>query len=235
MKNSKNSENLPSTLQVIGVGLGRTGTRSLKVALERLGYSPCYHLLDVFLRPWIIPVWLRIGRGGELEWSKLFRHFRAGVDYPFTTHFPQVLDSLPDIKVILTVREPEGWYDSVRKTIYPLQALARKWLPGGSMVGQTTIWHQLFHERFEERDYAIWAYLQHIETVKKQVPSNRLLVLDVRDGWKPLCRFLDKPVPDEPFPHANRRYQIWFGAMLLILLLLGLFFTLLGTFYLVFF
>lgn len=214
-------------LQVIGVGLGRTGTRSLKVALEKLGYAPCYHFLDVFTRPWIVPIWLKIGKGGSLDWVTLFRCFPAAVDYPFTTHYAQVLAAQPDCKVILTVREPEAWYTSARETIYLLQVLARKWLPGGSKVGRTTIWHQIFHDRFEEKAYAIDAYLGHIESVKQIVPADQLLVLDVREGWEPLCRFLGCPIPGTSFPHANRRNWIRFGSMLTIFLLLTLFLSIL--------
>jgi hypothetical protein len=130
-------------MEVIGVGVGRTGTLSLKVALEKIGFTPCYHMLDVIMNPGNIKIWLAISVGKNLDWKKLFKKYKAGVDYPFPTYYKKYMEKFPDTKVILTVREPERWYESAKETIYPIQRVLIKWLPWGRKVGKTTIWYKL--------------------------------------------------------------------------------------------
>lgn len=212
-------------MKVIGVGIGRTGTLSLKVALETIGYHPCYHLLDVYKKPGILRILLAVGDGKELEWRDLFKHYRAGVDFPFTTQYKIYLQNYPETKVILTVRDPDEWYDSARQTIYHIQRILIRYLPGGRKVGEKTIWYQLFENRFEDREFAIRAFKQHTEQVKQTVAPEQLLIFNVKDGWEPLCAFLQVPLPDEPFPHANQRpimrSMMALALILIIVLLIG--------------
>lgn len=189
----------------MGLGLGRTGTLSLKVALEQLGFSPCYHMLDVIKKPGNINILRRVGEGNPIEWKKLFEKYQAGVDFPFTTHYKEILGSFPGIKVILTVRDPDEWYQSAEQTIYRLQYFLINWLPKGKKVGKKTIWHKLFNGRFHDRDFAIKQFNRHIEDVKQSIPEDQLLIFDVKDGWEPVCCFLEVPVPEGAFPHVNQR------------------------------
>lgn len=198
-------------MKVIAVGLARTGTRSLQVALEKIGYAPCYHMLDLLVDPGVIRIMITIGRGGVIDWAGLFGRYQAAVDYPFPTHYRQYLQAYPDTRVILTLREPESWYQSAKETVFPIQRVLIGLLPWGRMVGRTTIWHRVFRGRFADRQFALGAYHRHIEAVRKAVPGDRLLEFNVREGWKPLCDFLDAPVPDEPFPHVNRRSGMKWG------------------------
>lgn len=218
-------------MKIIGVGLGRTGTLSLKAALETLGYRPCYHILDVLRSPRNIKILRTIGAETHIDWSYLFSEYEAGVDFPFTTHYQECLETFPEAKVILTVREPDEWYESARATIYPIQRVLFNFLPGGKKVGRKTIWHQVFEGRFEEREYAIKAFHRHTEEVKRSVAEDKLLVFDVEDGWGPICDFLDRPVPDESFPHINRRLTMRVFMAFIVFLALAL---LSGALYLVY-
>ncbi|MBG7610574.1 MAG: sulfotransferase family protein [Anaerolineae bacterium] len=195
-------------MEVIGVGVGRTGTRSLKVALEQIGYTPCYHMLDVILHPGVIIKWLVIGLGKNINWGKLFKKYKAGVDYPFPTYYKKYLEKFPNTKVILTIRDPEDWYESAKETIYPIQRVLINWLPFGKLVGRTTIWYKLFDGRFKDREFAIGVFKKHIEEVKVIVPKEKLLIYNIKEGWGPLCEFLNVQIPRESFPHVNRRVSM---------------------------
>lgn len=218
-------------MKIIGVGIGRTGTLSLKAALETLGYRPCYHILDVFRSPRNIKILRSVGAEPQIDWKYLFRKYEAGVDFPFTTQYKECLAAFPAAKVILTVREPDEWYESARETVYPIQRVLVNYLPGGKKVGRKTIWYQLFDGRFEDREHAIRAFHRHTEAVKRSVAEENLLIFDVKDGWGPLCDFLDRPVPDEPFPHINRRSTMKYLMAFAVIITLAL---LIGTLYLVF-
>ena len=195
-------------MEVIGVGIGRTGTLSLKVALEKIGFAPCYHMLDVIMHPGDIKIWLAIGGGKDLDWKKLFKKYKAGVDYPFPTNYLKYLEKNPNTKVILTIRDPEDWYESAKETIYPIQRVLINWLPFGKIVGRTTIWHKLFNGRFKDREFAIDVFKKHIEEVKVNVPKEQLLIYNIKEGWGPLCEFLNVQIPRESFPHVNRRLSM---------------------------
>jgi hypothetical protein len=221
-------------MDVMGVGLGRTGTFSLKIALEKLGFSPCFHLLDVFRRPTLIQLLVEIGKSddGDVNWQSLFSKYRAGVDFPFTTHYKELLELYPDIKVILTTRDPDSWYESARRTIYYIQKLLIHGLPWGRAIGRKTIWQRLFHGRFSERAYALEMYAQHVRCVQQVIPPEQLLLFDVRDGWTPLCEFLNVPVPLESFPQANQRnimYLIIAGMVTVYFIILSAIATLVLT------
>lgn len=200
------------SLKVIGSGFGRTGTLSLKAALEILGFAPCYHMESVIKRPSHIKIWQQIGHNQPVPWQKIFRNFQATVDFPASIFYRELLDRYPDAKVIHTIRDPERWYDSTAETIYraadnfPIW-VAKLLLPLGWFIDmqERLIWQRLFNGRFPDRAYAIQQFNNHTEEVKQRVPPEKLLVFQVKEGWEPLCNFLDVPVPDVPFPHVNDR------------------------------
>lgn len=203
-------------LQVIGAGFGRTGTLSLKIALETLGFGPCYHMTEVIKHPTHVGFWHRAARGEHMDWARIFRGYNATVDWPACTFYEALMTAYPDAKLILTVRDPHKWYESTRDTIYmSVRAVPPrlKWIlpPFARFIEMVTalIWQGTFHGRFDDREHAIEIFNQHLEAVKRIVPPERLLVFDVREGWEPLCAFLEVPIPEGlPFPHANDRRKI---------------------------
>ena len=198
-------------LEVIGAGFGRTGTLSLKLALERLGFAPCYHMTEVLAHPEHVPAWDAAARGQPVDWDDLFRGYRATVDWPACNFYRELLDRYPDAKVILTVRDPGRWYDSARQTIYQVGRVVPPWLlplmPRMRRFQRMTerlIWEGTFGGRFEDRDHALAVFHRHSEAVRRAVPPERLLVYEVSEGWGPLCAFLGVPEPaGEPFPRVN--------------------------------
>jgi hypothetical protein len=213
------------TLRIIGAGFGRTGTASLKEALEKLGFGPCDHMADNFNHPARFSLWAAAldqkQRGGAIDWQPLFHQHQAVVDWPGAYFWRELVNVNPQAKVILTVRDADRWYDSVASTIYRMpKALESSLAVKGIMavagmvdarprdavrVIDGAIWQGTFGGRFADRQHAIDVYTAHNAAVERTVSPDRLLVFDVAEGWEPLCRFLGVPVPDEPFPHVNDR------------------------------
>ncbi len=198
-------------LKVIGAGFGRTGTLSLKLALEKLGFDKCYHMMEVPQNPDHVESWLKATRGEEVDWPGLFQGYQASVDWPACNFWEVQLKAFPDARVVLSERDPKRWYESVMNTIYPSSVEAREQgnpeqQPWVDMVFEL-IWDGTFHGRVEDSEHAIDVYLAHNEYVKRQVPSDRLLVFEASQGWEPLCTFLECPVPDEPYPRVNTTEQ----------------------------
>lgn len=198
-------------LQVIGAGFGRTGTMSLKLALEHLGFGPCYHMFEVLTRPAHDPVWHAATRGGRVDWDALFEGFGSAVDWPVAAFWSDLSRHYPQAKVILSVRDPQQWHRSVLGTIYA--ALSSTPDPGNEQacvhraMTRELILDRTFHGRMADPEYAIEIFERHNRAVRETLPEERLLVHATRDGWEPLCAFLDCPVPDEPFPHSNTREE----------------------------
>jgi hypothetical protein len=219
------SAGIPSpTLQIIGAGLGRTGTLSLHAALERLGFTPCDHMTNNFAHPERFALWLEAARrkrlGEPIDWRPLFTCYRATVDWPGAYFWRELVAAHPEAKVILTVRDPERWYESARTTIYAatevrhgtpwarffygLMSLLNPRAGDGFRTVQETVWNGTFSGRFLDRNEAIRVFNGQNEEVTATVPPERLLVFDVKEGWEPLCRFLGVAAPEgEPFPHVN--------------------------------
>ncbi|MDT5244110.1 MAG: hypothetical protein QOD36_1486 [Mycobacterium sp.] len=213
-------------LRVIGAGFGRTGTLSIKAALEELGFDPCYHMTVAFAQPVHAVRWAAASRGEAVDWRELLAGYRATVDWPACSYYRELVAAFPDAKVLLTVREAEGWYDSVRATIYrmrklttfpPVRQFLRVFLPNTQKVlvnVHETFWDNTFKGRFTDRQYAIGVYNAHIEAVKSYVPPERLVVFSARDGWEPLCTFLGVPVPaGKPFPSGHGRVNYFVLAL----------------------
>lgn len=191
-------------LEVIGAGFGRTGTYSLKAALERLGFGPTYHMFEVFQHPEHIPLWQAAGEGKPTDWEQIFDGYRSAVDWPASAFYQELMEVYPEARVILTVRDPERWHESGMNTIFPKQEDGPELPedPHGRMV-HTILWNGIFGGRVHDREHAIALFNRHIEQVKERVPRERLLVYEVKEGWEPLCAFLGVPVPDEEFPRLN--------------------------------
>ncbi|MPZ98720.1 MAG: sulfotransferase family protein [Dehalococcoidia bacterium] len=196
------------TLEVVGAGFGRTGTLSLKLALQQLGFSRCYHMFEVGTHhPEHRPIWSAAHRGEAVDWDALFEGYRAAVDWPACNLWEELSAYYPQSKVILTVRDPEAWHRSVMKTIYassadrrasddPEQAAQAQW-------AFEVIWDHVFDGRIEDRDHAITIFEAHVQRVIQTVPPERLLVFDAAQGWGPLCDFLGVPTPGAPYPRTN--------------------------------
>jgi hypothetical protein len=206
-------------VKVIGAGFGRTGTMSLKVALETLGFSPCYHMTEVFAHPEHAAFWISAWRAEPADWDGVLGGYDAAVDWPACTFYEELMERHPDAKVILSVRDPERWYESVRNTIYelsvviprhPIYLIGYKLVsffvfrgPGNRNLAGEIIWQGTFDGRFEDKVHAIEVFGRHNAEVQRRVPQDRLLVYDVKAGWGPLCEFLGVQEPEEPFPRTN--------------------------------
>jgi hypothetical protein len=211
---------------VIGAGYGRTGTLSLKHALEDLGFGPTYHMEEVIRRPSHVDRWLRYARTGKVDWDDLFSGFGSGVDFPVSCVWEELASHYPDAKVVLSVRDPQQWWASTASTIYGFRTVFPGWLKRlVPMTGRWVemvdrlVWDGIFGGRFADRDHAVAVFERHIDQVRATCPPERLLVFDVADGWEPLCRFLDVPVPSHPFPRLNdarviqhRIAALWWGT-----------------------
>ncbi len=193
-------------LKVIGAGLGRTGTRSLKDALQALGVGPAYHMTDLFEHPEGIVHWEDAAEGRPTDWEALFEGYQSVVDYPGALYWRELMALYPDAKVVLTVRDPEAWVDSVLATIYPSSDRDRSESRLFRMINKA-IWQGSFEGRFTDRDYALAHFEAHSAAVIEEVPAERLLVYQISQGWEPLARFLGVEVPQLPFPNRNSRAE----------------------------
>lgn len=195
------------TLDVIGAGFGRTGTLSLKGALERLGFGPCYHMVEVIEHPEHVAFWQRATEGAEVDWDEILAGYRAAVDWPACNFYAALAARYREAKVILTLRDPERWYESARQTIFP--RIMREVAPDDavararSRMQRKVVIEQALGGDITDREHVLAVFRKHVAEVQRAIPPERLLVYRVADGWAPLCRFLERPVPDDPFPHVN--------------------------------
>lgn len=195
-------------LQVVGSGLGRTGTKSLQTALTALGLGPCHHMVEVFEHPETMALWIEAG-AGRPDWDAIFANYRSMVDYPGAAYWRQLADYYPDAKVLHSVRDPDRWFESTQATIFapgggvdralsqpdsPMAAFFRSF--AGPFVAH-------MHDRTAMTDY----FRRHTEEVKATIAPERLLIYEVGSGWEPLCEFFGVPVPDEPYPSENSRAE----------------------------
>ncbi len=198
-------------LQVIGAGFGRTGTMSLKVALEELGLGPCYHMAEVFAHPEHIALWQAIGAGQPADWPALFAGYHAAVDFPVCAFYAELLQLYSEAKVVLTVRDSAQWYESASSTIFRVGREGGLPLPPnmeGFPAMVATVLGRSFPAGVDDRVQAIAAFERHNREVQERVPAEQLLVYEVAEGWEPLCRFLGVAVPaGQPFPRLNDRQE----------------------------
>lgn len=188
-------------LSVIGAGFGRTGTMSLKLALDRLGFGPCYHMTEVFKNPKAPDYWEAAADGKPVDWEEIFAGYRSSVDWPGATFYKQLADAYPEAKVILTVRDPDSWFKSTQVTIFSRHIPDDTDDPWGRMVLKVVA--DLFERRMTDKQKLIEVYNRHNAAVQRTIAPERLLVYEVAQGWEPLCAFLGAEVPDEDMPRAN--------------------------------
>jgi hypothetical protein len=185
------------TLRVVGPGLGRTGTYSLKLALERLLGGRCHHMAEVLADPERhLPLWAPVLRGDGVDWEEVFAGYVAQVDFPGAVFWPELTEAFPDALVVLSTRPTDAWYRSAASTIFQLD-------DGHGSSPFRVVWRERFSDRVDDRAAMIAAYERHNAAVRSAIPPDRLLEWTVTDGWQPLCDRLGVPVPDEAFPRTN--------------------------------
>ena len=188
------------TLKIIGAGFGRTGTDSLKTALEMLGFGPCYHMYEVLSHQDRVDTWQAITQGGTPDWDTIFQDYQAAVDWPAAFYWRELSAHFPDAKIILSLRDADKWYASMDKTI--LQAVRDSTDPQG--FATHLLGRLVFDGKFNDRAAVIEAYDRNTRDVQAAFPKEKLLTYQPGDGWEPLCEFLGCDVPDEPYPHKNK-------------------------------
>jgi hypothetical protein len=188
-------------VRVVGAGLGRTGTLSLKVALEKLLGTPCYHMAEVFGHPEHVPLWHQAAKGDLPDWNDIFAGYQAAVDWPASAFWEELSQENPDAVILLSVRDPDSWWDSASNTIFHFREQVQG--PHRAMVDE------LFAARFTldltNKAACIEQFERHYEYVRKAAPADRLIEWRPGDGWAPLSDALGVPIPDEPYPHVNTR------------------------------
>jgi hypothetical protein len=195
-------------LSVIGSGFGRTGTASLKAALEQLGFGPCHHMEEVLRNPENVRCWQALSRGEAVDWNEVFAGYSAQVDWPGCHFWRELVVAFPDAKVLHSVRSEESWWRSYSQTIgmvinnypqMPMPPHVRDMMDASLEL----FIKPTFGSANVDRETALRAYNLRTEQVLSAVPPDRLLVFDVAEGWAPLCAFLSVPLPEVPFPHLN--------------------------------
>ena len=210
------------SLKVIGTGLGRTGTYSLKLAIEQLGVGRCYHMVELFQQPERLKYFKKADKGEEVNWNELFKGYKAAVDYPVARYYKQITEFYPEAKVIHTLRDPDEWYESASATIFwaskpyslrilklavhlPFSSEARRRIP--VLMYNRKLSELEFGKDLKNKEKVIKRYNKHYEEVIKTIPDDRLLLFDPKSGWEPLCKFLKLPVPLIPYPKSNTRKE----------------------------
>jgi hypothetical protein len=189
-------------LAVVGAGVGRTGTHSLKLALERLLDAPCHHMIEILGDPTQIPAWIDAIDGRPVDWSAMLARYRAIVDWPGGSFWRELSAAYPDAVVLLSVRDPEGWYRSASNTIFlTFDQMPPEVAPWLDAVRR--LMRDRFSDRFDDPTAMMDAFVRHNDAVRSEVPANRLLEWAPGDGWGPICERLGLPVPAEPFPVTN--------------------------------
>lgn len=195
------------TLKILGAGFGRTGTDSLKKAIEILGLGPCHHMYEVRDNLDLLPAWVNLSKGGPPDWPTMFKGYNAQVDWPGAAYWQDLVAQYPDAKVILTVRDPHAWFQSMQQTIIRFVAARGTFdEPHQNEIGnfiQRAIVERIFDGRIDDEDYATRRFEEHVAEVRASVPDRQLLVYDVASGWPNLCDFLGCSIPDLPFPSGN--------------------------------
>lgn len=200
-------------MDIIGAGLGRTGTLSTKAALEQLGYGPCHHMVELLVEGRTIEGFAAAARGEQVDWTEVLDGYGSCVDWPGCDYHAQLAEAFPDAKLVLNVRDGESWYESVQESIFKTWTAVKD--GNGPIKGKKlevlrdTVFGEkgTFEGRFEDKDFILKKVAARTEEIIATYSPDRLLVFDVKQGWEPLCTFLDKPVPDTEFPRLNDRAQ----------------------------
>lgn len=193
-------------LEVIGAGPGRTGTKSLQTALTMLGLGPCHHMVEVFAHPRSMSLWIEAG-AGRPDWDAIFADYRSMVDYPGAVYWRELAAYYPVAKVLLSVRDPDQWFDSTQATIFAPNSGVDQASPNPDtpMAAFFRSFSGGFRDRIHDRAVMTDYFRRHVAEVKAAISPERLLVYEVGSGWEPLCGFFGVPVPAEPYPSENSR------------------------------
>jgi hypothetical protein len=186
-------------LKVIGAGFGRTGTDSMREALNLLGFGPCHHMVECNANDEQKRLWRAHVRGDSPGWDALFAGYNSCVDWPAAHYWRELITIYPDAKVVLTARSPESWWESFEKTIG--RGIEKS--TDTASLGIALIRDQVFSGRHGDRAYAIGLYEANVAAVKATVPAERLLVHALGDGWEPLCKHMGVAVPEAPYASRN--------------------------------
>ena len=198
-------------LKVLGAGVGRTGTHSLKVALETLLGGACHHMVEVFAHPGEVPIWIGAVDGQPVDWDALMREYVAQVDWPGASFWPELSGAYPDALVILSLRDPDEWFTSCTNTIFG--GMRMRMDQGDAwMAAMLRLLATRLCDRLDDRDAMIEAFHRHNDRVRAQVPARRLLEWTPADGWEPICERLGTAVPEEPFPRVNSTAEFRAGV-----------------------
>lgn len=191
-------------LKVIGAGISRTGTYSFKLAMEQLGFEKCHHMMEVIECPDQAPRFTDAANGKAVDWHVLFEGYQASCDFPSCYFWHDLVHAFPEAKVVLTVRDPESWYRSMSETIIPTMKKTMATIDSPMVkMGEEIIFKHFFGADLDNKSHVVETFLQHNQSVRDTVPAHQLLEFDARQGWEPLCHFLDIPVPDSPYPNTN--------------------------------
>jgi hypothetical protein len=194
-------------LRVVGAGVGRTGTNSLKIALEALLDGPCHHMFEIVANPEQIPGWTDAIDGQDVDWQHLLDGYVAQVDWPGASFWPELTAANPEALVILSVRDADAWYESASNTIFQVfDKLPPEMAPWFESV--RGLMEARFCAELDNAPAMKAAFERHNDAVREAVPAERLLEWTPTDGWEPLCERLDVPVPDQPFPLTNQT-SVW--------------------------
>jgi hypothetical protein len=190
------------SLKVVGAGVGRTGTHSLKIALEQLLGGPCHHMLEIISNPGQIPAWTNAIKGGKVDWPTMARDYVALVDWPGASFWPELSAANPDALVLLSLRDPESWYRSASNSIFlAFDAVPPEMRPW--METMLVLFRERFSDELQNPTVMMDAFERHNASVRRAIPPERLLEWTLGDGWEPICERLGVEVPNEPFPITN--------------------------------
>jgi Sulfotransferase domain len=207
------------SLKIVGAGQPRTGTNSLQHALEILGFGPCYHMYHLLTEsPEDVHFFISARDTGEADWATLFSSFKSAVDFPASLYYKSILKTYPNAKIILSTRDDESWYRSISETIFkahkptflkkaktllslPFSSGIRKRLRVLSYAGRMI--KEFYGPDLEDKTSVIEKFNTWNQKVSETIPKEQLLIFDVKEGWEPLCTFLNVPVPTVPFPKIN--------------------------------
>ncbi|CEP07386.1 hypothetical protein [Parasitella parasitica] len=211
-------------LEVVGAGFGRTGTDSLRTALNILGYKT-HHMKEFKENPdsndpdRFYDAYKEEDRT-KVDWDNIYRDYTAAVDWPTAAFWPDLHKKYPEAKIILTVRDEDSWYKSVKNTIASFQQNRAEQSVGKQVdtddpnyklrrMAEAVCLDGLFTDsnRFKDEEKVKQHFLDNIKKVKETIPENQLLVMKLGDGWEELCTFLKKDIPNQPYPNVNSTEQ----------------------------
>jgi len=201
-------------LKVIGTGLPRTGTASLKGALQLLGYQQTYHMDNLLNNPSQVHYWVELFDTGSTDYDALFEGFAASTDFPGFFAYKALLKQYPDSKFILTTRDPDIWYESIKNTVYQaVTAFFQKDTPTDSMrrvegvfqLLDRYLFGQFFKGTFLDKEKTLSLVNAYLDEINAIIPADKMLIYEISEGWQPLCDFLELRVPEIEFPYKNKR------------------------------